>query len=225
LLRIVRKHRVVRGYEGGAVGRFENAPVGGVQSVRQSVAERMRERECVGWQSLPGRFARLILSCTRERQNERWDVSQVLAELERLAEAERAPGDVGSAELLAEELARKSTLGKGYEWDSNRLAARLTLPSGCEVDVIGDESNRDVLVEMTWTSLGTEHWKNVSKYLPEASKRAGARLRNGGWKIRTIDAERASGHVLAGVHVSEVWANLTRLVVGLDEAARCFEFS
>lgn len=93
------------------------------------------------------------------------------------------------------------------------------------MDVIGDESNRDVLVEMTWTSLGTEHWKNVSKYLPEASKRAGARLRNGGWKIRTIDAERASGHVLAGVHVSEVWANLTRLVVGLDEAARCFEFS
>ncbi|KAA0250592.1 MAG: hypothetical protein EDX89_22590 [Acidobacteria bacterium] len=190
-----------------------------------SVILLVRERGCKAWQSLPLRFARLILTCTRERQHERWDVSQILGELERLAEAARAPEDVRSAELLAEEIAARSTLGTGYVWDSDLMRARLSLPSGCELDVAGDESGSEVVVAIRWRSQGTEKWKHVTKYLPEAAQKAGALLRGHGWRSRSTKTGPGAAGVEVSVSVAEGSRSIKRLVDGLDAAARCFEFS
>ena len=49
-----------------------------------SVTDSAHTHRCTSWRSLPQRFARLIINCTRDRQSERWDMTQVQGELQRL---------------------------------------------------------------------------------------------------------------------------------------------
>ena len=80
-----------------------------------------KERACKSWKSLPVRMARLVEYSTCDRQTERWDLAQIEGELQRLREANANPESVDAAELIAEELAFRSGLEDGYEWDPDAI--------------------------------------------------------------------------------------------------------
>jgi len=149
-----------------------------------SVVALMERFGCKTWKSLPRRYARVILCSTRDKQSERWDMSQILGELQRLHDAEKKPTQVESAELLAEEIAARSDFPNNYQWDPDSLKAFTVLASGATVSVRGLEVDRKISVEMRWAETGLEDRRRVRKWIPKACDQASSLLRKAGWKVR-----------------------------------------
>jgi eukaryotic-like serine/threonine-protein kinase len=81
-------------------------------------------KTCEEWHSLPRRFARLIYLATKDKQSDRWDMTQIQGELLRLTESLGGSEKVVSAELFAEEVACRSCHQVGeYTWDVDRESA------------------------------------------------------------------------------------------------------
>ena len=78
----------------------------------------------------PTSILRVIKCATRDTQAQRWDMSQICGELERLREAEASPSQVVSTELLAEELVARSRIGNRYHWNPDSLDCSVDLQSG-----------------------------------------------------------------------------------------------
>jgi len=155
---------------------------------QQTLHESIGRYKCSSWHSLPTRFARLIEYSTRDKQSERWDMSQIEGELERLMEAEREPGSVQSAELWAEELAARvmAALGTGppYEWEPDKVMASIRFVSGVDFNIIAHETERKLEAQISWISKGDQDYRTVMKYLPDKCKRAASALQKGGWRLR-----------------------------------------
>jgi hypothetical protein len=136
----------------------------------------------------PRRYARLIERATRDAQAERWDMGQIVGELEQLRAAE--DGKVGSAELAAEALVAGSELLNGYEWDHEEGEARLMSPSGLGVKVRGEERERLVEVDFHWAASGQHERKRLGRWLPDAVRDAVGILTSGGWRAtHSVEAQ------------------------------------
>lgn len=144
--------------------------------------------KCSSWHSVPNRFARLIEKATLNKQSERWDMSQIEGELELLKEAESNPYSVQSTELLAEEIAARTSeklnSPKPYEWNSDLIQASISLPSGVRLHLIPQETKRRIEVNFSWTSVGTVPHKKIRKYLPKACNKSLSGLRRAGWQSK-----------------------------------------
>jgi hypothetical protein len=88
----------------------------------------------------------LIHQATLDRQEDRPDISEIQNELVRLYDAIEDPTSVRSAELLAEEIAARAT-GNRYEWDGERLEAKL-LETMVAAKIFGSENER--LLKLTF---------------------------------------------------------------------------
>jgi len=140
---------------------------------------------CPSWVSLPRRFARLIGCSTLHVQARRWDMSRIVDELERLRNAHRDAKLVESASLWAEEIAARAAeelSASQYTWDVDSACAEIQFGTGIDFRVIGNEIQREVEVQISWTSDGTHRYASVKKYLPAKCQRALEGLQKGGWR-------------------------------------------
>jgi len=184
--------------------------------------------DCPTWASLPRRYARLIEFCTRDKQAERWDMSRIEDELERLQKALVHPEAVQSAELWADELAARVEgrlgTGKTYIWDQDRGVAVFSFASGVELRVSGDEVGQQVRAWVTWTSRGDQEHRRIGKYLPTKCERALAGLRRGGWRLS--DSKRSMDMVRyeAVMSVGMIRTRIDQATAALVNAAEEFDF-
>ena len=146
------------------------------------------------WTSLPYRYARLIVKATEDSQAERWDMSQLKDELERLYDSLQDPLEVISAELLAEEIAARSN--RDYEWDDDRATAVVRLVSGSVIKITGNESDRVVVINLAWSRSGKEEHRQVGKWMAPAVDRCVKALKGSGWKIKTKNIQPRQSMVL-----------------------------
>jgi eukaryotic-like serine/threonine-protein kinase len=179
---------------------------------------------CDRWQSAPSRFARLVIDATRDRQAERPDVSQVVAELLRLEQAVRDPTTVLAADMIGEEIAARSQSMADYHWDDDALAAEVGRPSGLAIHVSGDEGKRSVLIRIEWRPTGTEERKRVGKWSADVTPQAVASLKKGGWKVVVDDAGKDGVLIAAEYRLSDVPTPFDSLSSSLDKAAGVFRF-
>jgi len=191
---------------------------------RQELQRSVGSHDCPTWVSLPVRVARLIENCTRQRQELRWDMSQIAGELERLRDAESDPSSVASAELLAEELLARGVAKGEWVWDCAALAGHAFLPSGIEVTIKGQESKRSVALEVGWASAGIEERKRIQKWLKPACQRAVSRLEGSGWRSASYSAWGESFSISASVDVASLRPGLADRAAGLKDVLTQLRF-
>lgn len=142
------------------------------------------------WISVGARYERIIIAATRHQQSTRWDLVQVQTELERLLEAATNPKHVSSMDLIAEEIASRMSIMSGYEWFEDLNAAKINLPTGTNISIIGDITNDEIVVEIGWQNTGVHQYQNVGKWLAPAAKNSEAALQSFGFATRsTIDLQ------------------------------------
>jgi len=178
----------------------------------KDLSDSILQYRCHNWESVPVRFARLILNATKHSQNHRWDMGQIEGELELLKEAVNYPMRVRSTELLAEELTERVVLNGGfprYRWDLNRIFASLRLPSGVELCIKPIEKDHAVEAQLEWSNLGDRQRKNIRKYLVPALDAATSSLQSCGWKIlpQTYYSSMQAGFI-AQLEVNQLVSNL-----------------
>jgi hypothetical protein len=135
------------------------------------------------WISLPRRFGRIIIQCTKTKQNERWDLSQIEGELSRLSDALENPDSVSWADMLTEELMARTMSSKKYQWSDNKSIASIDLPSGFSLTLRGNESASSVTLKLGWLSSGEHSRKRVQKWLPGVGANITSLLKDCGWSI------------------------------------------
>lgn len=154
---------------------------------------------CNEWASLPARYFRLVSNAVRPRQAERWDMQQILGELERLQEAVTKPTNVVSAEMIAEELARRSFTGR-YSWNADDLIASIETPTGLTVSIRGDEIGRRIWLEAGWQQMGSAHHAKIRKWLPGACDKARSVLYSAEWRVDGISRDVTAVKVGASIN-------------------------
>lgn len=179
---------------------------------------------CDEWRSLPDRFGRAILNCTRHEQHARWDVAQLDAELQRLVETLNKPEDVASAELLAEELVARSEYGNQYSWNDERLCAEVVLPSGIAFCVRPDEAKAQVRASISWASGGEHSRKQIQKWLPAAGSRVAEALTSRGWKLTERNEWGGEIHFEACLGLRKLRKDIPRAVDALNRALTNLRF-
>lgn len=189
-----------------------------------TVSQAVRWRDCKPWHSLPRRFSRLILAATADSQSERWDVAQIVGELERLAGAIADPRSERACDLVAEEVAARSDVLQLYQWNPDRMSAMAELPSGIQVELRGDESKQQLLCEFGWSSRGDGDWSRITKWLPQAAEAMRHCFEKGGWSVETSEGKRYQLQVRAMCGVDAATSDLTRTAALIDKAARLLRF-
>lgn len=134
------------------------------------------------WKSAPNRISRLIKNATHDRQERRWDLSQIRSEIERVMAAVDSMSTVESAELLAEEIAARSELS-GYVWNDEKLMVEEDLGTGRVVRVHGDESRRVVTLELNRVSSESDNRVRLGDAINRAKDQSVAALKAGGWDV------------------------------------------
>lgn len=167
--------------------------------------------------SLPARFVRLVVSCTRDRQADRWDLPQVHREVQRLAAFASADPEQLDGDLLCEEIAAASETFTSYSWDLDRDLAEVRRRTGLQVRLQAEPDANRLLLVAQWGSAGDEDRGALPKYLAEAVPAAVAVLRRAGW-IAEGSRERQSFEISASVDFAPLRTTVKRLAKGLDEA-------
>lgn len=156
------------------------------------------EYACTSWNSAPRRFSRIIENATHYNQNQRWDMTQIYGELQRIYTAIQRPNSVTSAELLAEELASRVDISATYQWCMETHTATFVTPAGQSIALRGDESSREVIVKAGAVNTNMDLRKNIVKYAQKALDQSTSLLKSTGWNI-TKRHGSASGHELGAV--------------------------
>ena len=173
--------------------------------------------------SLPRRYARLILNATNNRQAERWDVTQIHDELERLRLAQADPQAIESAELLAEEIA--AGLERDYEWHDDSGTARIALTSGAEVRILGNETGRRIVANLNWSTSGRQERKKVGKWIGPAGERCVGILKRAGWQVNSSNIQRRGSIALEGtIRARRAAASLATHVAALSRVVEELSF-
>ena len=170
---------------------------------------------CSEWKSLPTRYFRLIEECTRPNQSERWDMTQIISEVDRLMLCLKNPGLIRSAEIVAEELAARAFSNK-YRWLRESLCADISI-GGIQVTICGSESAREITIVVTWTHTGSSSFKSVSQWLPDAADKIASRFRRIDWKV-TSDLGQYLWTMTAKLGAVAVGHNLDSSVLALQSA-------
>lgn len=178
------------------------------------------------WRSLPVRIGRLILGATVDNQVQRWDVSQIRHELERLQSAHRDPAKVRAADMLVDEIAARSpALANSVTWNADRESVSMQSPTGLSLELAGPVESETIDLRISWASLGTEDRSRLGKYLAERSNRAAGSLRSGGWDKVSLESERQSFVLTARVSVNSAATRLDNIASSLDTAVGQLSFA
>jgi serine/threonine protein kinase len=182
-----------------------------------TVASAAQRYVATNWTSLPQRFARLVLAATRHNQQDRWDVSQIYGELERLRAADSCPTEVRSADMLAEEIAARTTTFRDYTWDEDQKSARSSTASGMLFELSGDDSRNELIL-----SMSSEQIKTAGKRAERAdasSKAARDILTKSGWRIESFDTSKGSVSIVGSKSSGEGSLYMDACVRSVDRAA------
>ena len=172
-----------------------------------------------GWKSLPARYSRVVLSCTRHEQSERWDMSQVCAELDRIYQACKSPSKVIGMDLIAEEVASRTDCMNGYSWDDDNAGASMFGPTGVKIQLSGKTLSQQLVLQIEWQNLGDHDYQKVGKWLAPAAKNCEAILKSMGWTTRSsIDLQAFSVEAFSEfVYKSN---ELSRIAESIDKAVQ-----
>ncbi len=175
------------------------------------------------WASIPRRVHRLIENATKDAQGQRWDLAQFYQELKRLLAAERSPGSVRSAELLAEEVVARGPFHDRYHWDEDRLEALISLASGVTVALKASEVKQAIELTIRWNRTGAADPRKISKYLTKRTDAALARLQSGGWNGHIARCTTSEVEVLATLSTARAGSLIERASRSVGEAAKEME--
>lgn len=189
-----------------------------------SVRDATIRKQCKSWRSTPHRFARLILNATRDKQAERWDVTQIYTELQRLLDTVEDPTSVQAADLIAEEIAERSEQMTGYSWEPSKFTAQTSKPTGVSVELSGEESRRLIELHITRSNVGFEERKKVGRWLVNAADTAAAILRAENWMITEAKGDQGNVNIVASLSVSLAQANLDQVARTIDRALKPLSF-
>lgn len=180
---------------------------------------------CKEWKSLPTRYFRMIEGATMDAQSQRWDMAQILGELERLQEALLHPDSVESPELLAEELASRALLHGCYEWNQDTNCASFDSPTGQSIQVLGHEHNNVVEVVLSWQQRNNAEYNKITKWLPTARDKAVAVLKRSGWKAEIGSGTSYTVRVSATMTAFDLSKKLEVAAQAVSEARECLQFN
>ena len=191
---------------------------------KSTVEMACRALPCREWVSLPARFARIIMQCTKTRQSERWDMAQITGELARLTQAMEEPSEVRWADMLAEEIVAKSDYAGQYDWKEDKRTAEIALPSGLSLSLCGDEADAKLNLKLSWISTGDHSRKRIIKWLSDAGDRVEKTLKSAGWEI--TGKSSWGGHVEfdASVSVDKVRRDLKKITDAFNAACNNLRF-
>lgn len=183
-------------------------------------------KPCIKWKSVPVRFARAILQSTLDSQSERWDMTQINNEVARLYEAILSPEKVSSAELIGEELVARCDAMLNYEWDRNKSCAKKRSSSGSIIEIRGNEADDTVEIEISWSHIGTDEWRKISKYLVERTKRSVDALKKNGWQVLKddVNASLYAINIKASIDATAVKSSFRDIANSIDLVANNFRF-
>lgn len=134
------------------------------------------------WKSLGRRVSRLVQVSTLHAQARRWDVSQILNELNKLKDAASLPESVTDAEMLAEELMWRAFIG-AYDFSRETQKIRRNSPSGTQVVAEPSLDNHSVRVRLLWTDSGDQNHQRVKKWVGPALDSCTQMLKSDGWAV------------------------------------------
>ena len=161
--------------------------------------------------SLSRRYARLIINATNNTQADRWDMTQIQDELQRLSAAQSDPETMVSAELIAEEIAARSE--RDYEWNDDNGMAHIRLPSGADIRIAGSETSRRIAIGVNWSASGRQERKKIRKWIRPAGERCAKILKAAGWSITTSNVQRTGSIALeATIRASRAATSLSKQV-------------
>lgn len=183
-----------------------------------AIATRRRKKP---WVSVAERFARLILNLTHDRQSVRWDLAQVVLELQRMLEAIRQPNRVRFADMLAEEVAARSSALNEYIWDEDAQAAVLAVhQAGMEMALASDDANRRLMLKIARIRAeNDDRWKTGRRMI-DASRLIQETLISGGWFVGTKGADNDHILITATIETERVVANIEKTAAMIDRVER-----
>jgi len=132
-------------------------------------------------------------------------------------------GKSKSPNLVAEELASRSTLLSRYAWDDDRQAAVFKSPSGLNVELAGDALSNAVRLDVRWSRTGSEDRTGLTKYIRERAGSLGDRLK-GHWSVDNQVSDAGSLELTAHLPMGSLRSGLRRISEDLDEALRRVAF-
>ena len=186
-------------------------------------------KKCAEWKSLPRRFARIIDKATQDVQKDRWDLTRILGELTILMECiSSADETTSSIEHVCEELiARCSEIPSNYIWDADKMRTQVELISGFTVGVGVDSTATAINANIEWQHTGDKVFKNVAKFVENASSRVNAELRKGGWGIELQDTTSFQCRIHARIPYSVLAStdSLQRAASALSSSIRLLRFN
>ena len=196
-----------------------------VPEQHRTLLDEASKRKCNKWVSAPQRFARLVKAATLNSQSERWDMTQIQSELQRLQEAVLDPQAPKSAELVAEEIAARCRFSEGYEWDANMLAAVKQQASEVEFEIRGDESSSRVVASIGWGKPGVQGRRHLGKWIEPSMNSAREILLRSGWQIEESSSRYAHIQVVASLEKNRALQDIVGTVDSLDSALDQLRFS
>jgi len=193
-----------------------------------TVSSSICSHKCREWHSLPARFASLVLHATRDRQSERYDVAQILGELQRLRDAVASPGGVRAADLLCHELAYRCCERLGQEkylsWNADFQRARLSMTGGVTVSLEPDKAWRRVAIQFDWANTGMSARRNIRRYAATHVTKASSVLRAAGVEAEPVSTDPNAIGFRADIGTDELAPILTKVSEALADAVREFRF-
>ncbi|GLX92521.1 protein kinase [Herbidospora sp. NBRC 101105] len=197
-----------------------NDPLPGAHQHRdwlERVHAATKEIRAPHWKSIPNRFARLIIGCTRHTQGERNDIAQVSLELHQLWEAELNPDAVTSVELLVEELAIRTDYLANYTWDEDKSSAFREMPNGLRVQLSAQDAEDRISLDIEWMSTGIEERRTLRKNAYEAGNRVKDKLKRYGWTVVNTSYEAGAFLVSANIHSRAIAGDVASNAKQLDD--------
>jgi len=188
--------------------------VGWVEHVRE-VCNRFARG---AWLSLPTRLARLIVAATQDEQSSRWDLAEIVSELDQLRAASERPDIVSSIELVTEELAAHCDVFSSYEWDADRVSATKELPTGLRVELSADIKEQKVRLTFWWRRTETQNRSDVRKYIVAAADGMFGQLTSAGWKKLNSKVEPSAVHYEGEVPVDSLAGQIPSYAEKIDDA-------
>lgn len=159
------------------------------------------------WKSTGRRIARLVIAATQDRQEQRWDVSQIRSELNRLKDASNSPSEVKSAELIAEELAMNCHVISTYTWNDSNFSAEYNFNTGLEISLTGEESTHQVVFTLKRIANEATDRNRMGDLLNRARDSIRSVLKDAGWEA-FVDVGQGSLTVIARIDCSTAAADI-----------------
>ncbi len=177
------------------------------------------------WVSLPQRVARTIIGATRDKQNERWDLSQIESELSSLYHLNLGEVERASGAALVEELAARTAPMARYSWDADKSAAESRGPTGLSIRIQADEPAAQAILEVSWQSTGAEQRTGLGKYISRSTRSLSDQLHSYGWQVISDTVEHQSMLLRAGLSLQALRNDLNRVSQQLSSVLEGLRFA